>query len=57
MNSGPDIAALDKVAWFGRMAIPGISRPDEIAAVTLFLATDASGYITGLQLDVDGGWL
>jgi 3alpha(or 20beta)-hydroxysteroid dehydrogenase len=57
MNSGPDFADLDRGAWFGRMAIPRIGRPAEIADALLYLASDESSYVTGTSLVVDGGQL
>ena len=32
-----------------------IGRPDDIAAATLFLASDSSSWITGITLDIAGG--
>jgi len=33
-----------------------LGEPDEVAAVIGFLASDASSYVTGTAIDVNGGW-
>ena len=53
MWSNPDILkGLEATIPLGRIA-----EPEDIMAVALFLASDASGYVTGQTLYVDGGTL
>ncbi|MDE2641794.1 MAG: SDR family NAD(P)-dependent oxidoreductase [Verrucomicrobiota bacterium] len=37
--------------------IPDLNQPDEVAAVALFLASDASRAVTGQEILVDRGWV
>ena len=36
--------------------IPRVGQPEEVANVTLFLATDEASYSTGSEFVADGGW-
>ncbi|TMA08003.1 MAG: SDR family oxidoreductase [Deltaproteobacteria bacterium] len=38
-----------------RIALGRAGRPDEVASVALFLASDASGFVSGAIIDVTGG--
>ena len=39
-----------------RVPLKRMGNPEDIASATLFLSSDASSYITGTVLMVDGGW-
>jgi len=43
-------------AFSGKTPMGRIGRPEELAAAALFLASDSSSYITGIDLPVDGGF-
>lgn len=43
-------------AYAGKSALNRWSRPDELAGAVVYLASDASSFVTGSQLFVDGGW-
>jgi len=45
------MAAISTIVPLGRLG-----TPDEIAKAVVFLASDDSGYITGTELFVDGGF-
>lgn len=49
-NADEGLAFLTAKSPLGR-----IGEPEEIAAVTVFLASDASGYVNGIELFADGG--
>ncbi len=38
------------------MIIPRWGEPEDMVGATIFLASDASGYVTGQDIFVDGGW-
>lgn len=50
-------AATEQEAIRARVPMGRIGRPEEVARVIAFLASDASSYVTGVVLPVDGGYV
>jgi len=45
-----------RAAFIARQPIGRIGKPEEIAALVVYLASDESGYTTGVAHVIDGGW-
>ncbi len=56
--SGGEITGPDAMAFMmQRLLVPRVGEPEDIANAVSFLLSDASAFIDGTQLVVDGGWL
>lgn len=53
----PGVEEMSTAAFLARIPLRRMGEPDDIARVALFLAGDASAYMTGAVLVVDGGYL
>ena len=43
--------------WAGRIPLGRLARPEEIANLVVFLASERASYITGTTIQVDGGYI
>jgi NAD(P)-dependent dehydrogenase (short-subunit alcohol dehydrogenase family) len=51
----PEARQAVRATWAAGVPMKRLGRPDELASAALFLASDDSSYITGIDLIVDGG--
>jgi NAD(P)-dependent dehydrogenase (short-subunit alcohol dehydrogenase family) len=52
----PDLPAYER-RIYDHQAIQRRGHPDDIANILMFLASDASSFVTGQTIHVDGGWV
>jgi 3alpha(or 20beta)-hydroxysteroid dehydrogenase len=55
MIAMPELEAVDRDGLYRSLPIPRMARPEEIARLVLFLASDESSYSTGSEFIADGG--
>lgn len=55
MNSAGDLQAT-RAAFIARQPMGRLGTPEEIAHAALYLASDASAFMTGQAFVIDGGW-
>jgi 3-oxoacyl-[acyl-carrier protein] reductase len=56
LTEGLRSGVVDAGALTSRTPLGRVARPEEIAAVVAFVASDAASYVTGTGILVDGGW-
>src|SRR6266571_280567 len=57
LTGSPDQQSPETLAYsHARTPFPRLGRPEDVAGAALFLASDDSGYVSGINLLVDGGW-
>ncbi len=56
-GTSPEILKAQDVARVGRSPVKRLGRPEEVAKVALFLASDDASFVVGSEIAADGGWL
>ncbi len=57
MGAAPDELGAELQAMLDAQPIPRLGRPEEVASLALYLASDESSYCTGAEFVIDGGHL
>jgi NAD(P)-dependent dehydrogenase (short-subunit alcohol dehydrogenase family) len=58
LTGSPEQQSSETLAYsHARTPFPRLGRPEDVAGAALFLASDDSGYVSGVNLLVDGGWM
>ncbi len=58
LTGSPEQQDPDTLAYsHSRTPFHRLGRPDDVAGAALFLASDDAGYVSGVNLLVDGGWM
>jgi glucose 1-dehydrogenase len=58
LTGSPEQQSPETLAYsHARTPFPRLGRPEDVAGAALFLASDDSGYVSGINLLVDGGWM
>lgn len=47
----------ETATWEGQIPMRRLGRPEELAAMVAFLASERASYTTGASIPVDGGWI
>ena len=55
VNEGEEMEALSK-QWTDMIPMARIAKPEEFRGTAVYLASDASSYMTGAEIVVDGGY-
>ena len=55
MVAQDEFEGVDSDAIYGAQPIPRVGRPEEVAKLMVFLASDDSSYSTGSEFVCDGG--
>ena len=54
-NQGEEMEELSQ-EWVGKIPLGRVAKPDEFRGTAVWMASDASSYLTGSDIIVDGGY-